>query len=102
MARGPARRLSASRGHPPVPARQLAGTSCENLENAVAVVYDQRMHKARRIHRQKVLRRVRDLKAQARGRGLPKGFCLAKSVNRDLFKSPLDLSQVEIPATYED
>jgi|GEM_PF-6170671 hypothetical protein len=60
------------------------------------------MNKARRMHRQKTLRQVRDLKGQARGRRLPKGFCLAKGVYRDALKSPLDLSQVEIPATYED
>jgi hypothetical protein len=60
------------------------------------------MNKARRIHKQKILRRVRDVKAQTRGQGLPKGFCLAKCVDRSVFKSPLDLREVEIPATYED
>jgi hypothetical protein len=76
--------------------------TCEKLEKAVAANYDHPVNEAQRIHRQKVLRRVRDLKAQARGRKLPKGFCLAKCVDRDVFKSPLDLKGVVIPATYED
>jgi hypothetical protein len=60
------------------------------------------MNEARRIHRQKVQRRVRDLKAQARGRRTPKTFCLAKSVDRAVLEAPLNLSKIEIPATYED
>ena len=59
------------------------------------------MNKAQRIHKRKILSRVRDVKAQARGQRLPKGFCLAKCVDRSVFKS-LDLSEVEIPAMYED
>ena len=80
----------------------LRQTSCEKLETAVAAAYDQPVNEARRIRRQKVLWRVQDLKAQARGRRLPKGFCLAKCVDRDVFKSPLDLKRVVIPTTYED
>jgi hypothetical protein len=60
------------------------------------------MSEGRRIHRQKVQQRVKDLDAQARGRRLPKGFCLAKCVDPAVFKRPLDLSRVEIPASYED
>jgi hypothetical protein len=60
------------------------------------------MNKAQRIHKRKILSRVRDVKAQARGQRLPKGFCLSKCVDRSVFKSPLDLSEVEIPAMYED
>ncbi len=77
-------------------------SSCENLENAGVTAYDRDMSEVRRIHRQKVQRRVRDLKTQARGRRLSKSFCLAKCVDPAVFKSPLDFSRVEIPATYED
>jgi len=77
-------------------------TSCEKFETAVAAAYDHPVNEARRIRRQKVLWRVQDLKAQASGCRLPKSFCLAKCVDRDVFKSPLDLKQVVIPTTYED
>ena len=60
------------------------------------------MNEARRIHRQKVMSRVRTLKAQARGRRQPKTFCLANYVDRAVLQAPLDLSTIEIPATYED
>ena len=75
---------------------------CEDLEKAVAAVYDHPMNAWQRIHRQKVQTRVRDLKAQARGRKLPKGLCLAKCVNPAVFKSPLNLKGVEVPTTYEE
>jgi len=60
------------------------------------------MNKAHRIHRQKVQRRVRDLKAQARGRRIPETFCLAKCVGRAVLEAPLNLSRIEVPTTYED
>jgi hypothetical protein len=31
-----------------------------------------------------------------------KGFCFAKRVDPSVFKRPLNLSQVEVPADYED
>ena len=47
------------------------------------------MNETRRIHRQKVMSRVRTLKAQARGRRRPKTFCLANYVDRAVLQAPL-------------
>lgn len=60
------------------------------------------MGKMHKMHRRKIRRRVWDLKVQARGQRLPKGFCLAKCVERSVFKRPLDLTGVVIPTSYED
>jgi hypothetical protein len=60
------------------------------------------MNDVQHIHKRKVQWRRRDLKAQTRGRRLSKRFCLAKSLGPNVFKAPLDFSQVEIPSTYEE
>lgn len=59
------------------------------------------MNEVRRIHRRKTQRRVRDLRNQQQGRSVA-AFCLAKRVDPQAFKTPLDLSRVQIPAGYED
>ena len=59
--------------------------------------YGYGMTEAQRVHQQKVQRRRRDLKAQARGRRLSKAFSLAKSVADSDLRAPLDLTRFQLP-----
>ncbi len=60
------------------------------------------MNDLQRIHARKIQRRKRDIKARKNGKRAAVGFCLAKSVDPEVFKQPLDLSRVQIPVGYED
>jgi hypothetical protein len=55
-----------------------------------------------RIRQEKILSRRRLIRARASGKKYAEGFCLAKNVDPEIFKRPLDFSQVETPPGYED
>ena len=60
-----------------------------------------RLSRFKRIHQAK----IRSRKAQIRARTLGKrydGFCLAKHVDPEIFRRPLNLSRAKIPAGDEE
>jgi hypothetical protein len=59
------------------------------------------MHDLHRIHVRKIQQRKRDISARRRGKKLVDGLSVAKSVDPEVFKMPLDLTRVEVPVTYE-
>jgi len=72
------------------------------LRKRVILVYYETVNKLQSIHQQKVRWRKVDRQARAKGRSLPDGLCLAKSVDPRVFKRPLDFAKVRVPADYED
>jgi hypothetical protein len=54
-----------------------------------------------RIHQAKIRSRRAQIRARAEGKSYS-GFCLAKHVDPEVLRRPLDLSNVEVPAGHEE
>lgn len=59
------------------------------------------MEEIRRVHQRKLSQKKRDLKRLSEGKGTNAQFNLAKRLDPAIFKAPLNVSRMILPATYE-